>query len=135
MSQAPVIGLDLSPSRHRDEAVLREPGGVHRIHFTPKGPPELFCRERPTGRPLIQTCVASENGFEAKLVFDEAITTPQRAFERRVDRQMTLRGWQSARFTLTPIRPRPCAVPVRGLRRCPRRSVLVGTGLEAPGPA
>ena len=135
MSQAPVIGLDLSPSRHRDEAVLREPGGVHRIHFTPKGPPELFCRERPTGKPLSQTCVASENGFEAKLVFDEAITTPQRAFERRVDRQMTLRGWQSARFTLTPIRPRPCAVPVRGLRRCPRRSVLVGTGLEAPGPA
>ena len=33
MGQAPVIGLDLSPSCHRDEAVLREPVGVHRIHF------------------------------------------------------------------------------------------------------
>ena len=40
MRQAPVIGLDLSPSRHRDDAVLREPGGVHRIHFLrPMGHP------------------------------------------------------------------------------------------------
>ena len=94
-------------SENREECIV--------IHFhAPKGPPELFCRERPTGRPLIQTCVASENRFEAKLVFDEAITTPQRAFERRVDRQMTLRGWQSARFTLTPIRPRPWGEPQAG---------------------
>ena len=74
---------------------------------------------KPTGKPLSQTCVASENGFDARLVFDEAISMPQRAFERRVDRHMTLRGWQSARFTLTPIAqyvppPRPCGEPHRG---------------------
>ena len=71
---------------------------------------------KPTGKPLSQTCVASENGFEARLVFDEAISTPQRAFERRVDRHMTLRGWQSARFTLTPIRPRPWCEPAALVR-------------------
>ena len=71
---------------------------------------------KPTGKPLSQTCVASENGFEARLVFDEAISMPQRAFERRVDRHMTLRGWQSARFTLTPIRPRPCGEPPPNFR-------------------
>ena len=113
MSQAPVIGLDLSPSRHRDDAVLREPGGVHRIHFSrPMGRPNSSAAKANLGKPLSQTCVASENGFEAKLVFDEAITTPQRAFERRVDRHVTLRGRQSAGFTARPIRPRPCGEPV-----------------------
>ena len=53
-------------------------------------------------------CVASENGFEANLLRNEATLPPPRAIERRVDRHMTLSGWQSARFTLRPIPPRPC---------------------------
>ena len=84
---------------------------------TPKGPPELFCRERPTGKPLSQTCVASENGFEARLVFDEAISMPQRAFERRVDRLVTPWGRRSTGFTLTPMRPRPWGDPSQRMGR------------------
>ena len=77
MRQAPVIGLDLSPSRHRDEAVLREPGGVHRIHFTPNGPPELFCRESQPANPLAKLASRPKTASKLDLYLTKLYLCPR----------------------------------------------------------
>ena len=78
MRQAPVIGLDLSPSRHRDDAVLREPGGVHRIHFSrPMGHPNSSAAKAQPANPLAKLASRPKTASKLDLYLTKLYLRPR----------------------------------------------------------